>query len=84
MRDAPIRGPPYNPGAGGWPTIRYFNRETGPDGAAYEKKTDLPICSELMDVGRMTDYIELAGKTTLEGAAAAEAGEEGAKVGAEL
>lgn len=65
MREAPIRGNPYNPGAGGWPTIRYFNKETGPDGAPYEKKTEMPICQELGDVGRMTAYVEEAGNTKL-------------------
>eukprot|EP01050_Picozoa_sp_SAG11_P058854 SAG11_NODE_37811_length_255_cov_0.660256_1_plen_39_part_10 len=29
-----------NSGAGGWPTIRYFNKETGYDGKPYPKKTD--------------------------------------------
>ena len=82
LQEAPIRGPPYNPGAGGWPTIRYFNAETGPGGAPYEKKTDLPVCSELLDIGRMTDYVESAGKTSLSGAA--EDVEEGEAVGAEL
>lgn len=41
------RGPPHNPGAGGWPTIRYFNQETGIEGASYEKKTTMSICDEL-------------------------------------
>ena len=34
-----IRGPPHNPGQGGWPTIRYFNKETGISGGSYQKKT---------------------------------------------
>jgi hypothetical protein len=45
--DSVGRGAPHNPGAGGWPTIRYFNQETGIDGASYEKKTDMSVCSEL-------------------------------------
>lgn len=28
LSEQPIRGN-YNPGAGGWPTIRYFNQRTG-------------------------------------------------------
>jgi len=24
-----IHGTPQNPGAGGWPTLRYFNTDTG-------------------------------------------------------
>lgn len=41
------RGPPNNPGAGGWPTIRYFNQETGIEGASYAKKTAKSVCDEL-------------------------------------
>lgn len=44
---------PYSPGAGGWPTIRYFNKETGKDGAPYEKKTDKAMCDELGDLGKI-------------------------------
>ena len=33
-------GGDLSPGAGGWPTIRYFNKGTGYDGAPYAKKTD--------------------------------------------
>jgi len=35
------------PGRGGWPTIRYFNADTGPDGAAYTKLTKDKLCTEL-------------------------------------
>lgn len=28
---------PHNPGSGGWPTIRYFNKETGVAGEKYTK-----------------------------------------------
>ena len=30
-------GVQFNPGAGGWPTIRYFNSDTGPGGALMKK-----------------------------------------------
>ena len=60
-----IRGN-YNPGAGGWPTIRYFNKETGPDGAPYEKKTSMSMCDELGPKHEyMIDYVEEAGNTSL-------------------
>ena len=36
-----------NPGKGGWPTVRYFNKETGYDGAPYVKKTGDAMCTEL-------------------------------------
>lgn len=58
LRDAPIRGN-YNPGAGGWPTVRVFNSETGPDGAAYEKKTSKSMCDELGPKETyMSQYVE--------------------------
>ena len=43
LSEEPIRGG-HNPGAGGWPTIRYFNAETGLAGASYVKKTDDAMC----------------------------------------
>eukprot|EP00934_Nitzschia_sp_Nitz4_P003408 Nitzschia sp. Nitz4//scaffold178_size73299//55943//56736//NITZ4_005715-RA/size73299-processed-gene-0.34-mRNA-1//-1//CDS//3329539170//3398//frame0 len=61
LRD-PALGPP---GTGGWPTIRYFNQETGINGAAYEKVTDLPMCSELGEINRMIDYVEGYANTVL-------------------
>jgi len=47
LSETRIAGPPHNPGQGGWPTIRYFNKDTGADGASYEKKTGMAVCSEL-------------------------------------
>lgn len=47
LREAPIRGPPHNPGQGGWPTIRYFNKDTGYDGQSYVKETNDAMCTEL-------------------------------------
>lgn len=35
-----------SPGAGGWPTIRYYNKETGIDGAVYPKVTSDRMCVE--------------------------------------
>ena len=59
-----------NPGAGGWPTIRYFNKDTGYEGRNYEKKTDGAMCDELGDENNMQAYVEEAGGvlmcTTLE------------------
>jgi len=65
LKDEPIRD--YGAGKGGWPTIRYFNKETGPQGAPYEKKTDQAMCDELGPKGDdyMTMYVEEAGKTSL-------------------
>merc|ERR1712151_509020 len=65
LSETPIRGAPYNPGAGGWPTVRYFNKETGKDGAPYDKKTDKAMCDELGNEDYMTAYVEEAGNTSL-------------------
>lgn len=57
LSEAPIRGD-YNPGAGGWPTIRYFNKKTGKDGAPYDKKTDKSMCDEVSErVYKMVSFI---------------------------
>ena len=48
LSEQQIRGN-HNPGAGGWPTIKYFNKETGYEGATYNKKTDKSMCDELGD-----------------------------------
>lgn len=46
-------------GKGGWPTIRYFNTETGYDGGAYEKQTKAKMCDELgPKMNYMNQYIE--------------------------
>jgi len=44
-------------GMGGWPTIRYFNAETGYQGAAYQQKTSKSMCDELGDKQYLRDYI---------------------------
>jgi hypothetical protein len=64
LSEEPIRGN-HNPGAGGWPTIKYFNKDTGYDGAPYTKKTDKAMCDELGNEEYMQQYIEEAGKTSL-------------------
>lgn len=65
-------GSTANPGAGGWPTIRYYNKDTGTDGANYVKKTAMPMCDELgpkgakMGVnGFLVDYVHEAAKISL-------------------
>jgi len=60
-----ISGEPHNPGSGGWPTIRYFNKQTGEDGGTYVKKTSKAMCEELGDEEMMTAYIEEYGKTSM-------------------
>lgn len=68
LKDESIRegpnGEPYNPGAGGWPTVRYFNKKTGIAGGTYVKKTSDPMCTELGDEERMIEYVEDYGETS--------------------
>jgi hypothetical protein len=64
LSEEQIRGN-YNPGAGGWPTIRYFNQKTGYEGAPYTKKTDKAMCDELGSEENMQAYVEEAGSTSL-------------------
>jgi hypothetical protein len=64
LSEEQIRGN-HNPGAGGWPTIRYFNKATGYEGAAYTKKTDDPMCTELGNQKYMDAYVEEAAGVSL-------------------
>lgn len=61
-----IHGTDQGAGAGGWPTVRHFNKQTGYGGAKYEKKTGDAMCDEL---GPKTDYMQIhveeAGGTSL-------------------
>jgi len=50
-----IHGTEQGAGAGGWPTVRHFNKATGYGGAAYAKKTSQAMCDEL---GPSTDYMQ--------------------------
>jgi hypothetical protein len=58
-------GGDLSPGAGGWPTIRYFNKATGYDGAVYPKKTDKAMCDELGDEEYMEAYVTEIGGASL-------------------
>ena len=64
LSEEQIRGN-HNPGAGGWPTIRYFNKATGYEGAAYTKKTDDPMCTELGKQEYMDAYVQEAAGVSL-------------------
>jgi len=63
LQQASIGGP-YQAGAGGWPTVRYFNKETGDNGAPYKKKTPKAMCDELGDDKYMSEYVTEAGSTS--------------------
>jgi hypothetical protein len=64
LQTDPIRGK-HSPGAGGWPTIKYFNKETGYEGAPYTKKTSDAMCDELGNIDNMQAYVMEAGGTSL-------------------
>lgn len=57
LQEAPLP-PKFEAGKGGWPTVRYFNAETGPDGAPYQQKTSKSVCDELGDIEYMRAYIK--------------------------
>lgn len=63
--ESTLRGPPHNPGKGGWPTIRYFNQETGLEGGSYVQQQEVAICDELGSEKNMIAYIEDYGNTSL-------------------
>jgi len=61
-----IHGTDQGAGAGGWPTVRHFNKETGYGGKAYVKKTSGAMCDELGPKEEyMAMHIEEAGGTSL-------------------
>lgn len=45
-------------GDGGWPTIRYFNKQTGYGGKGYKQKTSEALDAELGDMDKMRQYVE--------------------------
>jgi len=61
-----IHGESQNPGSGGWPTLRYFNKETGYGGKPYAKKTSMAMCDELGPKEEyMHQFVEEAGGTSV-------------------
>jgi len=61
-----INGQDQGAGAGGWPTVRHFNKATGYGGETYAKKTDQAMCDELGPKNEyMHMHIEEAGGTSL-------------------
>lgn len=57
----------HNGGQGGWPTIKYFNKETGIQGQKYSQKTSKRVCEELGEQSYMQAFVEEAGNTKLKG-----------------
>lgn len=71
LSEEQVNGAPFcdgkgcNAGAGGWPTVRFFNKETGYEGKAYQKKTDEAMCVELGNEDNMQACVEENGNTSL-------------------
>ena len=53
-----IHGTNQNPGAGGWPTLRFFNTDTGYGGEKYVQKTQKRICEEMKEPAMMKAWVE--------------------------
>jgi len=60
-----VHGRSQGVGNGGWPLIRYFNKETGYGGKGYTQKTQDSVDEELGDYDRMEAYVTEYGGTTL-------------------
>lgn len=58
VRAAPLIGKFHGAGQGGWPTIKYFNKETGAKGGRYPRVQQGRMCDELGDMKNMAAYIE--------------------------
>jgi len=56
--ESALRGAPHNPGTGGWPTIRYFNKETELIGGNYKQTTDKTLCEELSDKKILATFVK--------------------------
>jgi hypothetical protein len=62
LAEEQVRGK-HNPGAGGWPTIKYFNKETGYEGGTYVKKdAGAAMCDELGNVDNMEVRSQLSSR----------------------
>jgi hypothetical protein len=55
----------HAPGGGGWPTIRFFTKQTEYKGGRYVQRTEYPLCQELADRHWMLDYVETKSRTVL-------------------
>lgn len=53
-----------SPGKGGWPTLRHYNKETGPQGEQYNQKTSKDPCDEMKEDSYMETYIMEAAQTS--------------------
>ena len=57
----PLNIPPWaesQVGHDGWPTIRFYNEQTGSSGASYEQVTEKELSAELADLDTLLTWIE--------------------------
>jgi len=47
VREERALGKAHEAGRGGWPTLKYFNKQTGVAGAKYVQKQEGPVCEEM-------------------------------------
>lgn len=54
-----------SPGAGGWPTLRHYNKATGISGEQYTQKTSGMVCDEMKQDNYMETYVMEAATISL-------------------
>mmetsp|Transcript_57714 Transcript_57714/g.135770 ORF Transcript_57714/g.135770 Transcript_57714/m.135770 type:complete len:86 (+) Transcript_57714:305-562(+) len=56
----------HQAGAGGWPTLKYFNAETGVQGAKYVQKTGQKVCDEMKVPSMVASWIQEIGGVSVD------------------
>mmetsp|Transcript_18017 Transcript_18017/g.27917 ORF Transcript_18017/g.27917 Transcript_18017/m.27917 type:complete len:86 (+) Transcript_18017:270-527(+) len=51
----------HQAGQGGWPTLKYYNNETGVAGAKYQQKTQQRVCEEMKVPEAVATWIKEVG-----------------------
>jgi len=51
----------HKAGQGGWPTLKFFNKETGLEGKNYVQKTDQRVCEEMKDPKMVARWVNEIG-----------------------
>lgn len=61
VRQAQELGRSHEAGRGGWPTLKYFNKDTGLAGAKYIQKQEGPVCEEMKVPANMESWVREVG-----------------------
>lgn len=56
-KSSPTSSNAGTPGAGGWPTLRHYNKATGIKGEQYKQKTSGMVCEEMKQDNFMESYV---------------------------